>query len=132
MRVAIGIVIAYFVVMGIYGILHGLNFLWPLSVIGMSLLTYGVYWWDKRKAQQQEWRTPEKTLHTLSLLGGWPGALLAQWHIRHKNRKMTFQVTFWVVVAINLLWTMKMFAPEWAGWMGDVEMPDIDQIERSL
>ncbi|MCA9041806.1 MAG: DUF1294 domain-containing protein [Planctomycetaceae bacterium] len=132
MRTAITIVAVYFAIMAAYGLLHGLNLLWPLSVIGLSLVTYGVFWWDKRKAQQNEWRTPEKTLQTLSLLGGWPGALLAQWHIRHKNRKVSFQVTFWLMVGLNLLITMKMFMPAWSGWVGDIPLPDMDEIQQNL
>lgn len=32
-------------------------------------------------------RTQESTLHGLSLLGGWPGALIAQQVLRHKSKK---------------------------------------------
>ena len=35
-----------------------------------------------------------KTLHWLEFLGGWPGALIAQRVIRHKNKKTSFQVDF--------------------------------------
>jgi len=38
---------------------------------------------------------------TLGLIGGWPGALLAQEWIRHKSSKMSFQAVFWVTVAVN-------------------------------
>jgi uncharacterized membrane protein YsdA (DUF1294 family) len=37
----------------------------------------------------------------LALVGGWPGALVAQRVLRHKSRKKPFQVTFWVVVVLN-------------------------------
>ncbi|QDU81385.1 hypothetical protein Pla110_31260 [Polystyrenella longa] len=132
MRAAIGIVVTYFLTMIVYGLIYGLNFLWPLSVIGLSIVTYGVFWWDKRKAQNNEWRTPEKTLQTLSVLGGWPGALLAQWHIRHKNRKMSFQAVFWLMVVLNLVISAKLFMPAWSGWLGDVELPSIEEIQKSL
>jgi|GEM_PF-5532685 len=39
----------------------------------------------------------------MALLGGWPGALLAQGMLRHKNRKASFQTTFWGAVVINLV-----------------------------
>ncbi|MAT14931.1 MAG: hypothetical protein CMJ46_06645 [Planctomyces sp.] len=105
--------------MASYGAVYGIDWLWPLSVIGLSVVTYGVYWWDKRSAQANEWRTPEKTLQTLALLGGWPGALLAQWQIRHKNRKMSFQVVFWLMVVLNVLISAQLFMPEWSSWIGD-------------
>jgi uncharacterized membrane protein YsdA (DUF1294 family) len=46
-------------------------------------------------------RTPESTLHLLSVLGGWPGALVAQQMFRHKSRKLEFQIVFWLTVLLN-------------------------------
>lgn len=73
--------------------------------IGMSLVTFGVYWTDKRLARGGGRRISEKTLHLLSLAGGWPGALVAQRVVRHKNRKPGFQIVFWLTVALHVgLW----------------------------
>jgi uncharacterized membrane protein YsdA (DUF1294 family) len=47
------------------------------------------------------WRTAENRLHVLALLGGWPGALIAQQVLRHKSRKASFRFTFWVTVVLN-------------------------------
>lgn len=66
-----------------------------------SMATYGLYWHDKRRSQLQGWRIPETTLHAFSLLGGWPGAYIAQQHLRHKTAKRWFQFIYWVIV---LLW----------------------------
>jgi uncharacterized membrane protein YsdA (DUF1294 family) len=74
----------------------------PFVYAGVSLLTFAVYRADKEKAVRGEWRTPESTLHLLELLGGWPGALVAQQVLRHKNRKATFQVAFWAIVAVHI------------------------------
>ena len=72
----------------------------------LSLLTFIAYAMDKIKAHRNEWRIPEKTLHWLEFLGGWPGALIAQRVIRHKNKKTSFQVIFWVIVIIHIaIWT---------------------------
>ncbi|WP_443082025.1 DUF1294 domain-containing protein [Synechococcus sp. BA-132 BA5] len=55
---------------------------WPVNpmvlvvYIGLSFLTFLVYAVDKSAAINGRWRTPEKTLHLLSVGGGWPGALL--------------------------------------------------------
>ena len=68
----------------------------------LSLLTFIVYAYDKTKAHKDEWRVPEQKLHLLSLLGGWPGALIAQRVIRHKNKKTSFQMTSWIIVITHI------------------------------
>ncbi|WP_340121505.1 cold shock and DUF1294 domain-containing protein [Methylobacter svalbardensis] len=76
----------------------------------MSLITFIIYARDKTKAHKKEWRTQESTLHLLELLGGWPGALITQHVIRHKNKKTSFQVFFWIIVIIHIaIWIDVMF-----------------------
>lgn len=69
----------------------------------MSLATFAVYAIDKRHARSGDWREPEFSLHLLELIGGWPGALLAQQLLRHKNAKRSYQVVFWFIVLIHQL-----------------------------
>jgi uncharacterized membrane protein YsdA (DUF1294 family)/cold shock CspA family protein len=69
--------------------------------IGSSLVTFFAYAIDKSAAQEGRWRTQEKTLHLLALIGGWPGALIAQNRLRHKSNKTAFLFTFWITVALN-------------------------------
>jgi len=57
---------------------------------------------DKSAARAQGWRTPQATLLALSLLGGWPGALLARQWLRHQTGKAAFRWKFHVTVALNL------------------------------
>lgn len=75
----------------------------------LSLVTFIAYALDKAAARKGSWRTPESTLHLLSLLGGWPGALVAQRKLRHKTRKPSFRLVFWLTVLLNcgiLLWSL--------------------------
>lgn len=74
----------------------------PMFYAGMSLLTYLFYYFDKSAARSGGWRTKESTLHLLALLGGWPGALVAQQRLRHKSRKQPFRFIFWLTVLGNL------------------------------
>ena len=67
----------------------------------LSLATFLAYARDKRAARRQARRIPELTLHLLELAGGWPGALLAQRALRHKNRKLAYQFAFWACVLLH-------------------------------
>lgn len=67
-----------------------------------SPFTFIVYAFDKSAAMNDRWRTPENTLHILSLFGGWPGAFLAQRFLRHKSSKRAFRQIYWVTVCANL------------------------------
>lgn len=71
----------------------------------MSVLCFFTYWHDKRAAQANRRRVPEKTLHWQEFLGGWPGALLAQRMFRHKTIKNSYRTTFHGIIAVHvLLW----------------------------
>lgn len=77
----------------------------PKYVLGFYLLcsatSFFVYVWDKRAAKKNHWRTAESTLHLFGLLGGWPGAIVAQQTLRHKSKKKSFQLLFWGTVILN-------------------------------
>ena len=94
-----------------------LNTVWPVPAwvgvvyAGMSLLAYAVYAKDKAAARERRWRVPESTLHLLSLLGGWPGALLAQQVLRHKTVKRSFRGVFWCTVVANLVLLAALCSP---------------------
>lgn len=67
----------------------------------MSAVAFLMYAKDKSAAEGGTWRTSESKLHTLALLGGWPGAAIAQSFLRHKSKKVSFRVTHWVMVIAN-------------------------------
>lgn len=66
-----------------------------------SVAAFVAYAVDKRAARNHQHRIPESCLHLCSLIGGWPGALVAQQLARHKTRKLPFQILFWITVALN-------------------------------
>lgn len=78
----------------------------PWWLVGLYAGASGVAWllyaWDKSRAEVRGWRVPENTLHLVALVGGWPGALVAQEQFRHKTRKAGFRVLFWLTVALNV------------------------------
>ncbi len=75
------------------------------SYILMSIICFFAYKRDKLSAIKQLQRTPESRLHFYELLGGWPGGLLAQKVLRHKNRKPSYQIEFWLIVSVNVTLT---------------------------
>lgn len=79
----------------------------------ISGLTFVFYWSDKRKAQHDQWRIPEETLHLLEVLGGWPAALLAQRVLRHKTKKKRFQALFWLIIGIHQLLSFEVVTGWW-------------------
>jgi uncharacterized membrane protein YsdA (DUF1294 family)/cold shock CspA family protein len=79
------------------------NFIPFFVYLIFSLLIFIVYAYDKSKAYKNEWRVSEQTLHLLELFGGWPGALITQRVIRHKNRKTSYQIVFWIIVFIHMV-----------------------------
>jgi uncharacterized membrane protein YsdA (DUF1294 family) len=94
----------------------GATFAWHLPAmvgagyLAMSVVCFCSYALDKSAARRGERRTPESTLLVLGLLGGWPGAVLAQQWLRHKTVKQPFRQMFWFTVAVNVagfLWLSK-------------------------
>ena len=76
---------------------------WLLGwVLLSSLIAFVAHGRDKRAARRGRRRTPERTLHLLELIGGWPGALLAMTVFHHKTRKASY---FLVTALIVLVWT---------------------------
>lgn len=69
----------------------------------VSLVTFAAYGWDKDRAGYSLGRMPEKNLHVLAVIGGWPGALPGQAFFRHKTRKASFRQVFWLTVGLNCL-----------------------------
>jgi len=67
-----------------------------------SLITFVLYAIDKSAARRNAWRISEDKLHFFALVGGWPGALIAQQILRHKTKKVSFRSVFWVTVVVNI------------------------------
>src|SRR5688500_2202111 len=78
--------------------------IWRWLALGYAVLSFSAclsYRGAKAAAQAGRRRTRASTLHSIDLLGGWPGGLLAQDRLRHKTRKARFQLVFWTTVALN-------------------------------
>ena len=74
-----------------------------LWIAVVNPVTFAVYAWDKSRARFGAWRVPESRLLFLALIGGWPGAKLAQHLLHHKTRKMPFARRLNTVPVIQLM-----------------------------
>jgi uncharacterized membrane protein YsdA (DUF1294 family) len=73
-----------------------------LAALAFNIVTIGMYAWDKWRASRNAWRVPERTLITLALLGGWPGAYLAMKLLRHKTSKPPFRRRVLAATLVNI------------------------------
>ena len=101
--VPIAFAMSFLIALGVLAAVGWLETTWLLLYCVASILTYGCYSGDKTAAQNAGRRTPESTLHLMSLVGGWPGALIAQALLRHKTRKPSFLVGYWLTVIVNCI-----------------------------
>lgn len=92
--------------------LHWTSDVYLGSTVLFSVITFWAMALDKSKAGRGKRRISELSLHTLELLGGWPGSMLGQRTFHHKTRKLTYQAVFWGIVFVHLAliaWTIYMW-----------------------
>ena len=63
-----------------------------LYVLIINLIGFFIMGIDKFKAKKGFWRTPEKTIFTITLLGGGIGTVTGMYLFRHKTKKMKFTI----------------------------------------
>ena len=66
-----------------------------------SLITFAWFYRDKHAARLNLRRTPERTLHILSIAFGVPGALAAIFLLRHKSSKPRFYLVTFAIALIH-------------------------------
>lgn len=79
--------------------------------LGASAVCFVVYAADKSAAAAERWRVRENTLLGLGLMGGWPGAIIAQQVLRHKSNKGSFLAKFRATVIMNVVGFIALSSP---------------------
>lgn len=74
-----------------------LIYLLIINIVGF--LAMGI---DKFKAKQGLWRTKEKTLFIIAMIGGSIGSLIGMYTFRHKTKHNSFVVGFPVVLVAQI------------------------------
>lgn len=69
----------------------------------LSFICVALFVRDKRAAQARSRRVPEATLHMVELLGGWPGAWLAMWFLRHKSAKHRYRLITNLIALVHIV-----------------------------
>ncbi|MDO4643596.1 MAG: cold shock and DUF1294 domain-containing protein [Cardiobacteriaceae bacterium] len=90
----------------------------PLAIISAfaSIAAVALYSYDKRAAEDGKQRIPNTTLHLISLVGGWPGVLIARPLLRHKLNQKRFRAFFWASILANfgILYIMIAYLPPYS------------------
>ena len=75
-----------------------LYYLVIINFIGFIIMGY-----DKRRAIKNKWRVPEKSLMSVSLIGGSVGMLLGMKFFRHKTKHKLFTIGVPLILIIEVL-----------------------------
>lgn len=78
-------------------------------IVIINATAFFAFGWDKLKAKKARWRTPEKRLMMLALMGGSLGAYAGMKVWRHKTLHKKFRYGLPAIIvlqALALWWTM--------------------------
>ena len=76
----------------------GLTYLVIVNILGFALM--GI---DKKKAEKNKWRIPEKTLFIVAAIGGSVGSILGMNVFRHKTKHTKFTVGMPAILVFQLM-----------------------------
>lgn len=79
-------------------------------LIAVNVLAFVLMGVDKRRAKQNAWRIPEKTLFLLAILGGALGGVAGMRLFHHKTRHWYFKYGF------PLLLILQLAGAGWCAW----------------
>lgn len=77
-----------------------------IYLIVLSIITFFMYRGDKKKAKKGKYRTKEKTLLFLSILGGAYGGLIAMIKYHHKTKREHWYFSFVNILGILIHTTL--------------------------
>lgn len=77
-----------------------------LYLLTINLITFLAMGIDKYKAKKGHWRTPEKTLFMLVVLGGGIGGITGMYLFRHKTKKPRFYIGFPMILIIEIIYAI--------------------------
>ena len=72
-------------------------------LLGINVLAFLLYGFDKWKAKKNKWRIPEKTLFGIAFLGGILGALIGMQVFHHKTKHWSFKILIPVFLVLHVV-----------------------------
>lgn len=72
-------------------------------LIIMNLVSFFMYYADKKKAQKRRWRIPESTLLASAFAGGSLGAYTAMKIFRHKTKHPKFYISIPLMLIFHII-----------------------------
>ena len=102
-KLTFGVIAILFGIGGFLALLVFQNFLPPYIawLLVWSVITFGLYGYDKMQAKLGGGRVPEIVLHGSALVGGFIGGWLGMFVFNHKHRKPVFWVVLVVATILN-------------------------------
>ena len=74
-------------------------YLYLLAINVIGFLSMGI---DKFKAKNKLWRTKEKTLFVIAMMGGSIGSIIGMYTFRHKTKHNTFVYGMPIILGIQI------------------------------
>lgn len=74
-----------------------------IYVLVLNLIGFLSMLIDKKKAEKGSWRTPEKTLLVIALLGGSIGSIIGMYTFRHKTKKLKFSIGLPMILILQIV-----------------------------
>ena len=68
----------------------------------INLIGFLAMYLDKRKAKKGKWRTQEKTLFGICILGGGIGTIAGMYIFRHKTQKLAFTLGMPAILILEI------------------------------
>lgn len=69
----------------------------------INIITFYLYWDDKKRAKKGKWRIPENTLLLFALIGGSIGALAGMKVFHHKTRHWKFKILVPLFLVLHIV-----------------------------
>lgn len=74
-----------------------------IYLVAINIIGFLAMFIDKRKAKKGKWRTQEKTLFGICILGGGIGTIAGMYTFRHKTQKLTFTLGMPAILILEIL-----------------------------